>query len=105
MKKAELVTAVEQGGIFCLGSFLSGRAEEIQVRDKQTGGRRAAGVVREVMITDTEPVVISRWMKDGEKADSYHCAFKKGDKVVCRVTGLETQNGLIVLRGNLEPLT
>lgn len=105
MKLNELTAAVESGGIFCCGTFLSGRADTINVRDKQSGGRREMVVVREVLITETDPIAVTRWLPDGEKADSYKCAFKKGQKVCCRVTGMETNNGLMVLHGSLEPLT
>lgn len=104
MKQAELTQAVLNGAILCVGSFLSGRADTIQVRDKQTGGRREMVVARCIILTDTEPVTINEWLPDGSKADTWKVPFKKADKIVVHVTAMEQQNGLPVLRGRMETL-
>ena len=67
MKKAELMVAVEAGGMFCVGVFLSGRVDTISVRDKATGGRRDAYVVKEIIITDTDPMVVRLLKKTASK--------------------------------------
>lgn len=103
MKQAELNTVVNSGAIVCVATFLSGRCETISIRDKQTGGRRAAHVVKEICLTDTDPVVVSRWLKDGEKPEDYKVPFKKGQKVVIRIRP-DGSNGIPQLNGTCEEL-
>lgn len=103
MKTSELMAHVNAGGIVCVGVFLSGRCETISVRDKATGGRRAAHVVKEICLTDNEPVVVSRWLKDNEKPEDYKVPFKKGAKVVIKVRP-DGMNGIPMLSGSVEEL-
>lgn len=104
MKQVELVNQVMAGGIYCVGSYLSGRADTISIRDKSTGARRPAVVVRETIITDTDPIIISSWLPDNSKAELWKPSFKKGDKVAVKVQAMESTNGIPVLRGTLETL-
>lgn len=104
MKTTDLNHNVLAGGIFCVGQYLSGRAETVNIRNKTDGTRRPAGVVRETIITDTDPVIISRWLPDGEKAENWRPGFKKGDRVVVKVNSMTMTNGLPVLSGMLEAL-
>ena len=103
MKQSELMAAINAGGVFCIGTFVSGRCDTISVRDKASGQRREAHVVKEVIMTETEPAVVSRWLKDGEKAEDYKVQFKRGQKVVVRVK-LSGMSGVTQLDGTLEEL-
>jgi len=104
MKSSELQQLVLSGKIVCVGTYLSGKCDEISLRDKQSGNRRAAAVSREVVITETEPLTVSSWLPDGAKAADWKTVHKKGDKVVIIITGMEVTNGLTQLRGTIEPL-
>lgn len=105
MKQADLVNQVLAGGIYCVGTYLSGRADTISIRDKTSGARRPAVVVRETIITDTDPIIISQWLPDNAKAENWKPQFKRGDKVAVKVQAMESNNGIPVLRGLLEILT
>jgi len=106
MKQAQLVEMVMAGGIVCVGNYLSGRLETVSVRDKANPGgpRRSAYVTKEIIITDTDPIVISRWLNDNEKPEDWKAAHKKGDKVVVKVKGMQLENGIPVLQGVIESL-
>lgn len=100
----QLMDAVKSGGVFCVGTFLHGRADAIMIRDKTSGQRRESFVIRETIITDTDAIAVTRWMKDGEKGADYKPPFKKGERVACRVSGMEMRSGSVVLNGVLEQL-
>jgi hypothetical protein len=103
MKKSELLTVVESGVMVCVGTFVSARLETISVRDKTSGSRRAAYVEKQIIMTDNEPVVVSRWLKDEEKPDEWKNGFKRGQKVVVKVRP-DGNNGIPVIAGTLEEL-
>jgi len=91
----------------CVGTYHAGRLDKISVRDgKNPGGpRREAHVSKEIVMTDTDPIIISRWLKDEEKPEAWQPAGKKGARVVVTVSSMETtQQGIITLRGSIEPL-
>jgi len=93
------------GGIMCVGRYLAGKVEQTSVRASEAGGpRRTAYVLRETIITDTDPVVITQWAKDGFDPNKWSFACKKDDKCLVRITGMTMQNGIAVLRGTVEPL-
>jgi len=104
MNAVQLQEQVMAGGVYCVGTYLSGRADTISIRDKTTRERRSAVVVRETIITDTEPVIISTWLPDGKTAEGWKPGFKKGQRIVVKVLGMESANGIPVLKGIPEPL-
>jgi len=105
MTKAEVMKMVEGGAIVCVGMYWSGRLEKITMRSTVEGGpRREAYVAREIVMTDKDPIVISRFLPDSEKPENWKPSAKKNDAVVCIVTTMESQNGQVVLSGTIEPL-
>lgn len=106
MKKAELVTLQDGGEITCQGTYWSGRVDKAMLRDKQnpSGSRREAHVARETIMTDKDPIAVSRWLKDDEKPEAWKPSAKKGDKVVVIVRGMEVNLGSITLQGTIEKL-
>jgi len=107
MTKVQVDQAFEAGKILVKGTFWSGRVETRSVRDKERGGgaRREAHVVHQTVMTASDPMVISRWMNDGEKPESYVAPCKQGDKCIVVIAGLEMNNGVAMIRGTIEPLT
>lgn len=85
MKQSELMASVNAGGLFLVATFVSGRVESITIRDKKTGQARGANIIKEIVMTDTEPCIVSRWMKDDQKAEDYKVPCAKGQKIVVRV--------------------
>jgi hypothetical protein len=61
-------------------------------------------VTREIIITDTEPVAITGWLKDGEKQEEWKPSAKKGDRVIVEVTKMEQNMGQITMGGRISPL-
>lgn len=105
MKQAELMNAVMEGQIIVVGQYVKGRAEDIQVRDKATGGRRAAAVSRETVMTGTDPVVVTSWLPDGKVAADWKASAVRGDKVVVLISSMALSNGIPVLSGKVEKLS
>lgn len=106
MKKAELAQAVERGEVVCVGSYWSGRIDKTSVRDKKDpkGQRHDAWVTRETIMTEKEPISVTRWLKDGEKPEEWKPSATRGTRVVVRVTGMEINLGAVNLSGTIEPL-
>jgi len=107
MKQSEIVAAVMAGEMLVVGTYLSGKVDSFSGRDsKNEGGpRKLYHVKREIIITATEPLVISQFMKDGETPETWKPSAKSGQKVICRITGMEkSREGIVVLKGSIEEL-
>ena len=107
MKQVELNAMMEQGEQFILGTYLSGSLDEVSVRDKSNpgGARRTSHVAREIIVTKKEPIVISRWLRDTEKATDWKPASSPGSKVVVhKIISQELSNGIKVMNATVEPL-
>jgi len=106
MKQAELVKLQDAGEITCQGMYWSGRLDKTMLRDKQNpgGARREAYVVRETIMTERDPISVSRWLKDDEKPADWKPSASKGDRVVVVVRGMEVNLGSTTLQGNIEKL-
>jgi len=90
----------------CVGRMISSKLDPVSVRDKQNPGgpRRVSHVSREVIVTESEPIVITRWLKDTEKPEDWKPSAPKGSPVVVTITGMETNQGIVVLAGTIAPL-
>jgi len=106
MKSSQLIETVMSGRIVCVGVLHSSKLETVSIRDKSNpgGARRTSYVTREVVLTEGEPIVVSRWLKDDEKHEDWKSSAKKGDRVLVTVTGMEVRQGIIILNGLIEPL-
>jgi len=88
-----------------IGTYWAGRVDEISMRSQTAGGpRRTAYVTHETVMTERDPVVISRFMGDNEDPKNWKPAAAKNTKVCVRVTGASMENGVMKLRGVVEPL-
>lgn len=106
MKQSEVLANVMAGGIFCVGTYLSGKLDTVSMRDKQNPGgpRRTGYVAKETIITDTEPVIISRWLKEEEKPEAWKPSAVKKQQVIVRVKEMEMMSGIPILNGVMEVL-
>lgn len=104
MKQAELMKVVESGKIVMVGTYWSGRLDKVSIRDRnaQGGPRRDSFVAREVVMTDNDPVVITRWLRDGENPDLWKPAAQKNERVVVVIQSMSSENGTIKLTGLVE---
>jgi len=88
-----------------VGQYWAGGVSAISVRAKVLGGPRGTSfVVRETVLTDAEPIAVTRWLNDGEKPEDWKPSAKRGDQVVIRISGMEMVQGAVVLQGKIEPL-
>lgn len=102
MKNSELLKIVEAGEIVCVGTFFSGRVDKISFRDSRNGGaRREALVSREVILTEKDPIAVTRFLPDGAKAEEWKASATRGDKVMVRVQGMSTDRGAVTLQGEM----
>jgi len=104
MKENQILAAVMAGKVVCVGTYLSGKAETLSVRDKTTGGRREMVVTRELIITDSEAIPVTGWLKDGVKKEDWRPAAKKGDRVIVEITNMEVQRGQVTMGGVITVL-
>jgi len=107
MKNSELMAAVNSGRIVCVGEYWSGVCETITTRDKnsKTGGSREFHIARETILTEKEPIVITRFLRDDEPHDKWAPSAKKRQKVVVFIQGMEIERGTVRLNGTVEALT
>jgi len=105
MKQADVTTLLNNGQPLMIGQYWSGKCETITMRDKQNGGqRRTAHVVRETVLGATDPIAITRFLRDDEKPELWKPSANKGDKVLVRIQGMETNLGAISMQGVIERL-
>lgn len=105
MKQEQFAKMIEDGAIFVKGTYWSGRVEKISMRSLTPGGARREGhVIRETILTESDSIVISRFMRDDENVESWKPSAKKMDKVVCRIRSMKVDNGNIILDGTIETL-
>jgi len=105
MKQAELIATLNAGAIVCVGLYWAGRLDKMSFRDKQSGNRRDGYVVRETILTDKDPIAVTRFLRDDEKPEAWKPSADKNERVVVRVTGMEMERGNIILKGAIEKLT
>jgi len=105
MKQAELQTILENGTVIMKGVYWSGKVETINVRAKSEGGpRRSMHVVRETVLTEKDPISVTRWLDDNQKPEDFKPAAAKNKPVVVIVTGMKTEQGVMKLTGTVYPL-
>lgn len=107
MTQTQFDKLLNDGNVVLLGTWWSGRIETISMRDKTAGAngaRRTAYVLRQTVMTEKDPIPVSRWLKDGEDPEKILMPAKRGDKVVVVVSSMETSNGQMNIGGVVEPL-
>lgn len=106
MTQTQLAKMIDDGAIVVKGTYWSGRIDTITMRSRTEGGPRREGhIIRETILTDTDPIIISRFMRDEEKPESWKPSAKKQDKVIVRIQSMKVENGTIILQGPIEQLT
>lgn len=104
MKQAELIGTVQSGKVVLVGTYWAGRLDKVTIRDKskEGGPRRESFVSRETVMTENDPVIITRWLRDTENPDQWKPAAQRGEKVVVFVQSMSVENGSIKLTGVVE---
>jgi len=104
MKQAEILKAVLSGVPVVVVEYRAFKLEEISYADKKQGGMRVTKpiVKHAIELGDTQ-ASIAEWLPDGVKLSDIKPTFKKGDKCVLRIEGVENVSGFASIRGKLEP--
>lgn len=104
MKQAEVQKVLDNGKVVMFGTYWSGHLEGIMVRDrtKENGPRRQSYVAREIIMTETDPVIVQRWLKDTDRPEMWRASASRGEKVVVLVQSMSTENGSVKLGGVVE---
>jgi len=99
------MTSILAGEIVCVGTYFNGKVDAITFRDKAAGGqRRTAYTIRETILTEKDPIIVARFMRDDEKPDQWKPSAKKGDKCFVKIQNMNIDKGTITLNGVIETL-
>jgi len=104
MTQKDVLVAFDKGELLCKGVYWSGRIDTISFRDKKTGNARTAHVCREIVLRESDNIVVSRFLKDDEEPTKWKPSAAKNQPVAILVSSMETSNGQIVVNGRIEPL-
>jgi len=106
MKLSQVGAAVISGELLIVGTYFSGRVQRINVRDKQstTGARKDLLITKEVVMTEKEPITVSRFLPDAtlETEKGWKPSAERGNKVIVRVTGFQEDLGNKSANGTIE---
>lgn len=104
MTQKQMLELVLAGRPVLVGTYLSGRVEEIKIRDKTTGKMRSGYVTRETIITKDDAIVVGRFLNDDENVKDFKPSGRGGEKVCVLVTKQESVQGFKLFAGAVEPL-
>jgi hypothetical protein len=106
MKQAEVNVALANGEILMQGMYWGGRMDTLTLRDKTSGAKRTAYVLKETVMVEKGPVSVSTWMPDDydPNAKPWKQSIDRMTKVICRISRLDTVAGNVQMSGTVEPL-
>lgn len=104
MKTADITKHVLAGVPCVVVEYRSFGIEKISYVDKRSGTRVEKPMIKhKIEMADTQ-ASISEWLPDGANLADVKPHFKKGDKCVLRIQGVESVQGFAQIKGTLEPL-
>jgi len=87
------------------GKYFNGKLDEVNWRDaSKNGERRKMFIARETILTDTDPIVVTRILGDGEDPAKWKKSAERDQRVVIKITRMNVEKGNITLSGIIEPL-
>lgn len=104
LTRAQAVEMWRQGKTIFFGEYRSSETETITWRDRQSGKTLTAPVLRHVVEFGNKSVVVSERVPDTFNPAEYSAPAKKGQPVVVDVASMETERGMISVRGALIPV-
>jgi len=104
MKQAEILKGVLAGVPLVVVEYRAFKVDNITYADKKAGGMRVTKpiVKHSIELADTQ-ASIAEWLPDGVNLADVKPSFKKGDKCVLRIEGVENVSGFASIKGKLEP--
>jgi len=104
MKQADIIKHVLSGVPVCVVEYRGFGIESISYADKKSGARVTKPMVKHKIEMGETQAAISEWLPDGANLADVKPTFKKGDKCVLKIQGVENVQGFAQIRGTLEPL-
>jgi len=103
MKQTELVKNVLAGVPCVVVEYRGFKLETISYADKKSGMRVSKPLVKHAIEMQDTQAAITEWLPDGVNVADVKPHFKKGDKCVLRIDGVENIQGFASIKGKLEP--
>lgn len=87
MTTNQLNQAVQNGEAVALCTFWGARIESKMMRDSKSkdGAKKEGFIIHTTLMTETEPLVLQEFLKDGVDPKTWVAPAKRGDKVVARM--------------------
>jgi hypothetical protein len=103
MKQAEAIKRIENGEFLGgIAEYRSSKAETIKFLDKKTGRMAEMKSLRHNIEVGEVAVALNQRVEDTFNVDDYKPPFKKGQRVLVRLTEMNMDKGLVRARGTLE---
>jgi len=105
MKESDLLKNVLAGRPVVVVEYRSFKLDQLRFADKRQGGSMVTKpiVKHGIELRDTQ-ASITEWLPDGFEVKQAKPTFKKGDRCVLTIQGIETVQGFASIKGVLEPL-
>ena len=104
MKIKDAVAAFLAGDLIMVAEYRNHRAEQLHWRDKESGRQMEGPANNHGVEVGSVQVRVSERLPDGADVTKVVSPFKKGQRVLLRVTDLARVKGNMVAKGTLEPL-
>jgi len=103
MNEATILKSVLAGVPMVVVEYRSFKIETISYSDKKSGMKVSKPIVKHAIeLADTQ-ASIAEWLPDGTDLTQVKPIFKKGERCVLRIEGVENVQGFASIRGKLEP--
>jgi len=103
MKQDEIMKHVLNGSPVVVVEYRSFKIETIRYTDKKTGSAVQKPMIKHGIEMGEQQATITEWLPDGVILTDVRPNFKKGDKCVLTIQGVEQVQGFASIRGKLEP--
>jgi len=103
MKQADIIKHVMNGVPMVIVEYRGFAIETIRYVDKKSGSAVTKPMVKHKIEMGETQAAISEWLPDGVNLSEVKPTFKKGDKCVLKMQGVENVQGFAQIRGTLEP--
>jgi len=104
MNQETLIKNVLAGKPCVVVEYRSFKLDTITYIGKKSGVRESKPVIKHAIeLADTQ-AAITEWLPDGADLAQVKPNFKKGEKCVLTLEGIETVQGFASIKGKLEPL-
>ena len=104
MKMDQILKQLAEGRLSFIGEYRGSKAEEIRYTDKATGRAATLMTLRHTIEIGADAIAYNERTAEGFKPAEYVSPFKKGAKVLCHLTKLAQDKGVLRAEGRLEAI-